>query len=125
MADGLKLDLDTLVPQGAEVKVNGEWYAVTPPKMNQVIEIVKLLKDFAGLETLGNDPSVVGETVDGLMKRVKSVLGEVMPALKEKEDLDLTMQQVGGLLSFAFELSQNPAKAAVKEEHPEEAEKKH
>ena len=84
------LDLDLLLPEPKQVKLNGKVYEVFPPTVKQILRLQKIGQ---GIQT----GSIVGDEAESQLIEGLSVL---MPALKEEENLDLTFDQMVALIAF-------------------------
>lgn len=121
MADPLKLDLDALIPRKGLVTLDGVDYEVLPPKVGTVLEVIKLLNEFTELEK--RQAESAPEEIEKIMQRFQNVLFPVMPALKDQQ-LDVSFEQAGKLLTFVFQMAQTPDSQVAKVENVEMPEKK-
>lgn len=110
MSDNLTIDLDTLQPQSATVKLNGETYAVQAPTVGEMLKLSRIADKFQKLEGTTGENGEILEAIDDLLE----VLDPVIPGIKEG-DVALTLQQAGALLGFVMQLSSPQDNKALKE----------
>ncbi len=81
----IMLDLDALVQDDLDIKLNGKIYKA---KSLTVKQIIKLQKEFLKIQDNPQDISVV-----------KDLIKEILPAL-EKDEVDLNVPQMQALIEF-------------------------
>ena len=96
------LDLDALAPQPKKVKLGGKVFDVNPPRLKQLIKLIRL---FSSLENVKTKEEL--EDVDKIMDE----LNNMAPGISEA---DLTIDQMKALIEFAMLQSQTPAEAQKK-----------
>lgn len=87
------LDLDVLVPEPKKIKFNGEILTVNPPKMNELMAMMKF-----GQKIQNADPNTTD--YEPIIAEIKTILIKVVPELEGK---DLSINQ---MLALATLLSQ-------------------
>jgi len=105
------LDLDALVPEPKKVRFGGEIITVNPPKMGELMAMVKFAKKMEGdnTGTLDYEP---------IVEEMKAILVRVIPELEGK---DLS---IGQILALETLLSQMATPQQVSEANAEPTEEK-
>jgi ASC-1-like (ASCH) protein len=96
------LDLDALAPQPKKVKLGGKIIDVNPPRLKQLIKLVRI---FSSLENVKDKEAL--EDVNQIVEELEYMA----PGIK---DMDLTIDQMRALIEFAMIQSQTPAEAQKK-----------
>ena len=98
------LDLDELAPTGhGLVKLNGKKYKLYPPKIKNLIRLIKVEEEYYRLAAIP-ETERDGDEVLAAVEMLKDALEPIMPELK-KDDVDLSAGQAAGLLAYALSLS--------------------
>jgi hypothetical protein len=106
--DGIKLDLDSIEPQSAEVVLNGKTYAVKPPTLAVMVKLSKLGKQF---EQSSKDDS------DSLILALESftdIVKQLIPDLDENQGF--TLKQSVALMEFITSMVVTPDQEMLKAE---------
>lgn len=105
MANVTSLDLDTLQPEGGEVKLGGRVYHVDPPKMNT---IVKLARIAGSLEKPESEAAAL-QSLSDLNDLMQGLIPDLEP------NTELNMAQAGALIKYVFELASPPELRVMRE----------
>jgi hypothetical protein len=95
MTDRIKLDLDALVPEAAEITIGGEKIMMTPPTVEQILKMTRVTNEFGDIE---KHP----EKISDFMDKISEIIYEIIPSLKGKE---LGLRQIMALIDLIMELS--------------------
>ena len=98
--DKTTLDLDILEPQGAQVKLGGKTYPVSPPRLKSLVSISRVYEQIQ-LAVESKDE----KTILDLMEKFLKSLYPIIPDLQKEEGLDLSFGQITALMSFVMNLS--------------------
>jgi hypothetical protein len=85
------LDLDALAPEVKKVKIAGKIIDCYPPKVLQLIKMQKIWEKMQGGKLTS------AEAIQGL----KEALTPIVPAIKNDDDIDFSIEQLTALLRFA------------------------
>ncbi|WP_438979900.1 hypothetical protein [Polynucleobacter sp.] len=120
MTDTFSLDLDTLKPKQATVKLGGKEYSVEPPKLKTLVVLSKIATAF---DKLGEGEQASDQSVVGAIADLQKALVGTIPELAD-DGIDLSLEQASALLKFVFEMASPPDTQALKEKGIEPAQKK-
>lgn len=107
------LDLDALLPEQGEVKLNGKTILVNPPKMKDYLRLVEL-RDIGSKATTEDDIILT-------LKKMTEFLEKLVPEVREEE---LNLIQVNALVEFIFQMATPEETKKMQEQGISVAEKK-
>lgn len=84
------LDLDALLPEPKKIKINGKLIDCYPPKVKHLISMQRV---FARIQN--------AQDTDEAEKLIEDVLAPIIPAIREDDTIDFTLDQLKALLQFA------------------------
>jgi adenylosuccinate synthase len=85
------LDLDAILPEPRQVKLNGKTYTILPAKLKDFIAIQKLFLSFQDV----GDPTKQVSAIEEITKVLKPIIPNV-------EEMDVTFEQLLAILQFSY-----------------------
>ncbi len=104
------LDLDTVLPAGKTIKLNGQVATVYPPKLRTMLKITAAAKKME-----------LGDINEGMPEMIDA-LAEVVPVLKDP-NVDISVDQLLALTQFIGTMSTPPAVTTETPEADDEVKK--
>lgn len=93
------LDLDALLPEPFKVKINGRIIEVMQPSLRQLLSLQKV---FINLQSALKESDA---DIDVIQKQLMDAVSDIVPAMKEDAEIDLTIEQLIALMNFIQEKS--------------------
>ncbi len=85
------MDLDALLPEPIKVKISGKVVDLYPGKLKILARIQNVGKDIMG-----------GDGSKDQLAEVLDLLSQIIPAIKEDEDLDISPLQIQKIIEVAY-----------------------
>lgn len=109
MANPLKIDLDSLVPEQGEITIGGKIYTVDPPDVRTIVKLSKVAYKLENIKDETN-PETILKIFDDLIE----ALDPVIKGLKD-DDIKINIMQAGALIRFVFQMAAPPEAKALEE----------